>query len=91
MTNPDDGGGDKPMWPGFLLGMFVLAPVLAVVGMGLAQGMFAVAAIAVIASFVLLLQRNPMMRGIGAGILAAMALGLLILLGMCYAYLNESS
>ncbi len=83
-------GKRKPMWPGFLLGLFVVAPLLAFLTAA-GPGFGALVIGAVIGSFVLLFLRDPFLKGIGAGVLTAGALAVLVLFVACYQYLQDSS
>ncbi len=85
------GGQKKPMWPGFLLGLLVIAPALVFLSVAGAGMMPAVLLTVVVGSFALLFARDPMLKGIGAGVLTALAAGALVLFIACYQYLQDQS
>lgn len=83
-------GKQKPMWPGFLLGLFVVAPAVTFVSV-LGPGFGFLMVVVLIGSPVLLFLRDPFLRGLGAGVLAAAAIVLIVLFAVCYSYIQESS
>lgn len=83
--------GEKPMWPGFLLGFFVVAPAVAFLAIAIQTGMGIVSIAVVVGAFVLLFQRDRFLRGIGTGVLAAIAVALIVLFVACYQYIQDTS
>jgi hypothetical protein len=82
-------GGKKPMWPGFLIGALGVAPAAWFLSMLGAPAVAPIGLITVVVAFALLFMRDPMLRGIGAGVLAAGAAAVLVLFIACYQYLQD--
>lgn len=80
------------MWPGFFVGLVGL-PVLAVavLATGLVGGESGVllAGVAVVGAIVLVTRPDPFQRGMGAGMLVALALTPIVLIGLCFAMLDQ--
>lgn len=91
MNDPQRSGS---MWPGFFAGLIGL-PVLvvAVLATGIAASLGEVAVvvggIVVVAAILLVTRPDPFQRGLGAGMLVAMALAPIVLIGLCFAMIDN--
>lgn len=90
----DDPQRSGSMWPGFFVGLVGL-PLLAVglLAAGLAEtlgaGLVFLGGVAVLGAILLVMRPDPFQRGLGAGMLVAMALAPIVLIGLCFAMLDE--
>lgn len=82
------------MWPGFFVGLVGLPAIVFVVfATGLAnalgEGGILLAGFAVIGAIVLVTRPDPFPRGVGAGMLTAAALAPIVLIGLCFAMIDN--
>lgn len=87
---------DRPgsMWPGFFAGLVGLPLlVVALLAAGIAEtlgaGLVVLGGIAVVGAIVLVTRPGPFPRGVGAGMLVAMALAPIVLIGLCFALVDN--
>lgn len=90
----DDPQRPGSMWPGFLVGLvglplLVVALLAAGIVETLGAGLVLLAGIAVVGSIVLVTRPDPFPRGLGAGMLVAMALAPIVLIGLCFALIDS--
>jgi hypothetical protein len=91
----DDPQRPGSRWPGFFVGLVGLPVVVFVLLMaGIAdvvggEGGVVLGGLVVLGSIVLVTRPDPFQRGLGAGMLVAIALTPIILIGLCFAMLDS--